>query len=70
LVLFVDNRILGKEFFDMLIDFKCPHCQIGLQVGSDFAGKTGACPKCKKEITVPEQNAGTQSDKEEPAKKE
>jgi len=54
----------------MLISFKCPHCQASLQVGSDFVGKTGICPKCKKEITVPEQNTGTQSDQKESAKKE
>jgi len=54
----------------MLISFKCPHCQASLQVGSDFAGKTGICHKCKKEITVPEQDVVTQSDKKEPEKKE
>jgi hypothetical protein len=54
----------------MLINFKCPHCQTALHVGRDLAGETGLCPKCRKEITVPEQNAGTQSDKKEPTKKE
>jgi hypothetical protein len=53
----------------MLINFECPHCQISLKAGSSFAGKTGICPKCKKEIRVPEQNTGTQTDKKEPAKK-
>ena len=54
----------------MPISFKCPHCQAPLQVGSDLAGETGVCPKCHKEITVPEQDAETPSDKKEPVKKE
>ncbi|MBN2269549.1 MAG: hypothetical protein JXN61_02985 [Sedimentisphaerales bacterium] len=37
----------------MLIKFTCPHCKISLNVGSDFAGKKGVCPNCKKELTVP-----------------
>jgi hypothetical protein len=60
----------GKEYFDMLINFKCPHCQTALQVGSDFAGKTGVCPKCKKEVTVPAQSTGTHTGKTDAAKKE
>jgi hypothetical protein len=47
----------------MPIDFKCPHCQASLQVGIDLAGETDICPKCTREITVPEQKAGTKSDK-------
>jgi predicted Zn finger-like uncharacterized protein len=54
----------------MLINFKCPHCQASLQVGSDLVGETGICPKCNKEITVPKQKAGTQGDKKEPTKKQ
>ena len=54
----------------MPINFKCPHCQASLQAVSDLAGKPGMCPKCNKEITVPMQDADTQSDKKETAKKE
>ena len=53
----------------MLISFKCPHCQALLRAESAFAGKTGGCPKCKKEIAIPEQNDGTQSKAREMVKK-
>ena len=53
----------------MPINFKCPHCQATLQAVSNLAGKPGMCPKCNKEITVP-QDAGAQSKQEESAKKE
>jgi hypothetical protein len=39
----------------MAIEFKCPHCQAPLNANDDLAGKTGNCPKCGKEITVPAQ---------------
>jgi len=54
----------------MAITFKCPHCQASLQAVSDLAGKPGSCPKCNKDITVPDQDAGTPSDKKKPVKKE
>jgi hypothetical protein len=54
----------------MPIDFKCPHCQVSLQAVSGLAGKPSMCPKCNKEITVPAQDAGTQSKEKETAKKE
>jgi endogenous inhibitor of DNA gyrase (YacG/DUF329 family) len=53
----------------MLISFNCPHCQASLKAGSDFAGKTGGCPKCGKEVKVPEQNTVAQSEHKETAKK-
>jgi hypothetical protein len=54
----------------MSIEFKCPHCQASLQAVSEVAGKQGSCPKCNKEITVPEQDASTQSEQKETAKKD
>lgn len=54
----------------MLISFKCPHCQALLKAGSSFAGKTGGCPKCGKEVRVPEQNAENKSKEKEAVKKE
>ena len=53
----------------MPINFKCPHCQATLQAVSSLAGKQGMCPKCNKEITVP-QDTGAQSGEREAAKKE
>ena len=53
----------------MAITFKCPHCQASLQAVSDLAGKPGSCPKCNKDITVP-QETETQSEDKEAAKKE
>jgi hypothetical protein len=53
----------------MPINFKCPHCQTLLQVGSDLGGVTGICWKCKKGITVPDETE-TQNEEKETAKKE
>ena len=52
----------------MLISFKCPHCQASLKAGSSFAGKTGGCPKCGKEVVVPKQYAETQKKDKETVK--
>ena len=38
----------------MLIEFKCPHCQAKLQDPGEFAGKKAKCPRCKKQLIVPE----------------
>lgn len=35
------------------IKFKCPHCQKGLGVKEEFAGKKSNCPACKKPIEIP-----------------
>lgn len=48
----------------MLIKFNCPHCRVALQVGSDFSGKEGTCPNCKKKLTVPEKSEETQRETE------
>ena len=53
----------------MLIKFACPHCKVALNVGSDFAGKKGNCPNCKKELTVPEKSEVAQNEAEKTAKK-
>src|SRR5438876_11058813 len=37
----------------MPIRFKCPHCQKGLVVKEQMAGKKAACPACKKVLSVP-----------------
>jgi transcription initiation factor IIE alpha subunit len=37
----------------MSIEFTCPHCKYPLKADDQVAGKTGKCPKCGKEITVP-----------------
>ncbi len=38
----------------MPIPVTCPNCQTRFNVGNQHAGKTGACPKCKGQITIPE----------------
>jgi Zn finger protein HypA/HybF involved in hydrogenase expression len=53
----------------MPINFKCPHCQSPLQAVSNLSGKQGRCPKCNKEVTVP-QDAGSQSEQKETSQKE
>lgn len=35
------------------VKFKCPECQASLEAGSKLTGKTGKCPNCNNEITVP-----------------
>ena len=37
----------------MPIKFTCPHCKRGISVKEQFAGKKGACPGCKKIVTIP-----------------
>lgn len=37
----------------MPIQVTCPGCHTRFTVGDQHAGKTGACPKCKGQITVP-----------------
>ena len=32
----------------------CPGCHTRFKVGDQHAGKTGACPKCKGQIEIPE----------------
>ena len=53
----------------MLISFKCPYCQALLKAESAFAGKTGGCPNCKKEIKIPKQNAQVECEQKETVKK-
>jgi hypothetical protein len=38
----------------MSILVTCPGCKKSFNVDDKFAGKTGACPKCKTKITVPQ----------------
>ncbi len=38
----------------MPIQVTCPGCLSRFTVSEKFAGKTGPCPKCKKEIKIPE----------------
>ena len=44
----------------MPINVICPSCHTRFKVSEKFAGKTGACKKCKKPITVPELDAQVQ----------
>ena len=37
----------------MGIPFSCPHCHLETMVDEEFAGQTGACAGCGKQITVP-----------------
>lgn len=42
----------GKSI-TMTIAVTCPHCQARLTLKDEFAGRRGACPKCKGAIQVP-----------------
>lgn len=37
----------------MPIPFKCPYCGLETSVAEEYAGRTGPCARCGKEITVP-----------------
>jgi len=37
----------------MPIEFNCPYCDAHLSLWDELAGKQGTCPKCKKNIVVP-----------------
>jgi hypothetical protein len=37
----------------MAIEFACPHCKVRLSAPDELEGKTGQCPKCTGQITVP-----------------
>jgi DNA-directed RNA polymerase subunit M/transcription elongation factor TFIIS len=54
----------------MAIQFKCPHCQTGLEARDDLAGQKGSCPKCGKSIDVPKSNLEAQTKPKESEKKE
>lgn len=41
----------------MSIQVTCPGCLTRFQVSEKFAGKKGPCPKCKKEITIPDKSS-------------
>jgi hypothetical protein len=41
----------------MSIQVTCPGCLTRFQVSEKFAGKKGPCPKCKKEITIPDKQS-------------
>lgn len=42
----------------MAISVMCPGCKTVFSVSDKFAGKTGPCPKCKQQITVPAASKG------------
>lgn len=47
----------------MTIEFECPHCKTTLKAPDGLAGKTGPCPSCKKEVTVPEKKGKKEESK-------
>lgn len=42
----------------MAIPFRCPHCEAETDVYDQFAGQSGPCAVCGREITVPDLQAG------------
>jgi len=55
---------------DMTVKFKCPHCLTSLEAGGKLIGKTGKCPNCGKEITVPDKDDQMPDEGSKTAKKE
>lgn len=37
----------------MAISVTCPHCRATFRIKQKYAGRQGACPECKRELTVP-----------------
>lgn len=54
----------------MTVKFQCPQCQAQLEAGNKLVGKTGKCPKCNNEITVPAEGEQMQNKEKETSKKE
>jgi predicted Zn finger-like uncharacterized protein len=40
----------------MSISFACPECKAQIEVGDEFAGHAGQCPRCQQVITIPSPN--------------
>ena len=40
----------------MSISFACPECKAQIEVGDEFAGLSGQCPRCEKVIVIPSPN--------------
>ena len=40
----------------MSISFACPECKAQIEVGDEFAGHSGQCPRCEKVIVIPSPN--------------
>ena len=38
----------------MSIEFKCPHCKTALKAPDQLAGKSGPCPACNAQVTIPD----------------
>lgn len=53
----------------MPIPFKCPHCGSFTEVDDQFAGHTGPCATCGKEITVPRVSAEVRAERVKKVKK-
>lgn len=41
----------------MSISFACPECKAQIEVGDEFAGHSGQCPRCERVIVIPSPNA-------------
>jgi hypothetical protein len=56
-----ESRALARAFAvdqrPMAISVTCGSCRTRFSVSEKFAGQTGACPKCKKPLTVPKADA-------------
>jgi hypothetical protein len=53
-----------------IVKFKCSHCQQSLEAGSKLIGKTGKCPFCGKEITVPDKDEQVTNEESQTPKKD
>ena len=61
--------IVLKRSVEMLIKFRCQHCQTILEAGSKLAGQKGSCPKCNKTIMVPKNESDAKTEPKETVKK-
>jgi prepilin-type processing-associated H-X9-DG protein len=47
------SDIFSMGVWDMAITFNCPHCGTSTEVGDQYAGQSGPCRSCGKQVTVP-----------------
>jgi ribosomal protein L37AE/L43A len=54
----------------MTVKFQCPQCKTQLEAGIKLASKTGKCPNCDNEITVPAEDDQMPNKEKETSEKE
>jgi hypothetical protein len=43
----------------MIISFACPECEAKIEIGEEYAGQSGECPRCQQMIVIPSSSKPT-----------